>query len=274
MTITDAQVHIWGANTPGRPWPAGGEARAQRPVPLGAEELISEMDGAGVERAVIVPPSWEGDRNDVAIAAARTYPTRLAVMGRVDLRRPDDVDLSSWKAQAGMLGVRHTFHVDVDVADAEWFWPRALEADLPVMLFAPGQTAALGAVARQYRGLRVIIDHLNASTAATLADLAEIIDALLPLSELENVAVKVSALPCLLRGQESIHDLAPHIRRVVDAFGVERCMWGSDISRLSVSYRSWVEAGMAGFGVLSARETQQLMGESCSTWLDWPPSRQ
>ena len=270
MIITDAQVHIWGANTPERPWPPGGESRAQRSVPLGVEELIAEMNGAGVERAVIVPPSWEGDRNDLAIAAASLHPTRVGVMGRLDLRHPLSGDLSRWRDQTGMLGVRHTFHVDVAIDDAEWFWPKAVEAEIPVMLFAPGRTAEFGSVARRFPGLRLIIDHLNASTSVALADLAGIIDDLLPLSELDNVAVKVSALPCLLRGSESIADLAPHIRRVVDGFGADRSMWGSDISRLPIAYSEWVDAGRAGFGVLSTAETVQVMGESLSNWLDWP----
>ena len=82
MLIVDAQVHIWGADTAARPWPKRGPA--QRPVPLGADELLREMDAAGVDRVVIVPPSWEGDRNDLGLAAAKAHPQRFAVMGRID----------------------------------------------------------------------------------------------------------------------------------------------------------------------------------------------
>ena len=65
MKIVDAQVHIWAANTPERPWPARAEPHR---APLGKEELLAEMDKAGVDRVIIVPPSWEGDRNDLAKA--------------------------------------------------------------------------------------------------------------------------------------------------------------------------------------------------------------
>jgi L-fuconolactonase len=58
--IVDAQVHIWGENTPQRPWPA--RHQPHRAVPLAKETLLREMDTAGVARAVIVPPSWEGER--------------------------------------------------------------------------------------------------------------------------------------------------------------------------------------------------------------------
>ena len=82
--IVDSQVHIWGENTPERPWPAVQAVKAQRDIPLGQDELLREMDAAGVSRVVIVPPSWEGDRNDLGLAAAREHPQRFAVMGRID----------------------------------------------------------------------------------------------------------------------------------------------------------------------------------------------
>lgn len=85
MLICDSQVHVWGANTPERPWPA--RAHAQREIPLGHEELLREMDAAGVERLVIVPPSWEGDRNDLAFAAVKANPNRFAIMGASTRKR-------------------------------------------------------------------------------------------------------------------------------------------------------------------------------------------
>ena len=103
MLIVDAQVHIWGANTPERPWPA--RLEAHRDVPIDKDELLREMDAAGVDRVVIVPPSWEGDRNDLALAAARAHPDRLAVMGRLDTEAPGArARVATWLDQPGMLG--------------------------------------------------------------------------------------------------------------------------------------------------------------------------
>ena len=72
--IIDAQIHVWGANTPDRPWPEGGDLLTIGDVPFGADEVVERMDAAGVSRAVLVPPSWEGDRNDVALDAAQPVP--------------------------------------------------------------------------------------------------------------------------------------------------------------------------------------------------------
>jgi L-fuconolactonase len=270
VRITDSQVHIWAADSANRPWPADGAARAQRPVPFEMNDLISEMDAAGIDRAVIVPPSWEGDRNDVALAAAAQYPERLAVMGRVTLGRPRGDDFFTWRDQPGMLGVRLTFLAGGRVEEAEWFWPKAEAAGLPVMIFGPGHTEEFKDVARRHPDLRLIIDHLNLGTGSAIGDLDQAIEPVLSLSVLDNVAVKLSALPCLLRAEDSFETLVPYVRRVVDAFGANRCMWGSDISRLPCPYSVWVEAGKSGLGCLSADETIQVMGETLTTWLDWP----
>src|SRR5271170_5526415 len=105
--IVDAQVHIWKANTPDRPWLPN--RVAQLPEPFTIEKLTATMDAGGVERAVIVPPSWEGDRNDYALEAVRRYPTRFVVMGRLPLAEPKSAALlPDWKKQPGMVGVRVT----------------------------------------------------------------------------------------------------------------------------------------------------------------------
>src|ERR1700680_2533846 len=109
--IVDAQVHIWLAHTPERPWPAHGIGQAHIPRPFSYYELLARMDEAGVDRVVIVPPSWEGYRNEYAMEAAKKWPRRFAVMGRLRLDDPKSKEqLATWKDQPGMLGGRPTFN--------------------------------------------------------------------------------------------------------------------------------------------------------------------
>ena len=58
---------------------------AQLPEPFTHDKLLPLMNEAGVDRAVIVPPSWPGDRNDYGLEAVKRYPHRFAVMGRIPL---------------------------------------------------------------------------------------------------------------------------------------------------------------------------------------------
>src|SRR5687767_7256549 len=105
MLIVDAQVHIWSASTPEQPWPAG--LRPQRAEPLGKDELLKNMDEAGVQGAILVPPRIEGGRNDLSLAGARAHPDRFAVMGKLDQDAPDAPEkLAAWREQSGMLGLR------------------------------------------------------------------------------------------------------------------------------------------------------------------------
>jgi L-fuconolactonase len=103
MLISDSQVHIWAANTPERPWAPG--TRPHRAEPLGHEELLREMNAAGVDRVVIVPPSLDGLRNDLALAAAHAHPDRFAVMGNIDVKDPQArARLACWRAPPGNAG--------------------------------------------------------------------------------------------------------------------------------------------------------------------------
>src|SRR5271154_3510730 len=141
MIVTDSGVHIWRAAGPDRPWQAGRKAHLE--TPIGYQELSAMMAQAGVDRAILVPPSWEGDRIDYSLEAAAKYPQRFAIMGRIPINKPQARQmLETWKDQPGMLGVRLTFHHEWDrpwMTDgtADWFWPAAERLGIPVMLNAP-----------------------------------------------------------------------------------------------------------------------------------------
>src|SRR5215471_5002821 len=161
MLICDSQVHIWAPDTPERPWPA---RHAPHREPLGKEELLAEMDKAGVDRVVIVPPSWEGDRNDVAIDAATSHPQRFTIMGRFDPdARGARQAIVGWKKQPGMLGMRFTFHTDIlrqPLIDGryDWVWGEMEKAGIPAMvLFHHEYMHLADQLAERYPGLRLVL---------------------------------------------------------------------------------------------------------------------
>jgi L-fuconolactonase len=208
MLIVDAQVHIWGGNTPERPWPAG-RSSPHRPQSFSKDDLLKEMDAAGVARVVIVPPSWEGDCNDLALEAARLHPDRFAVMGRPPAAARS---LSDWRGQPGMLGLRITSNTAEARAlledPAGWVWNEAERAELPVMVSPSGLLPQVYRIAEQHPELRLVIDHLallRAKDNAAFDDLPK----LLRLARLPNVAVKASALPAYSSHDLSLLQFAP-----------------------------------------------------------------
>ena len=105
--IVDSQIHVWTEETAERPWIPGGKQRAHLAEALTWQKALPLMDEAGIDRAIIVPPTWPGDFNDHALEAAKAHPDRFAVMGRFALEDPTSKALlPTWKQQNGMLGIR------------------------------------------------------------------------------------------------------------------------------------------------------------------------
>lgn len=249
------------------------------PEPLGYAELLRELDKNGVQRAILVPPTWEGDRNDTSLEAARVHPDRLAVMGRLPLDDPANRErIVTWKEQRGMLGIRAAFHRGdarswLDDGTVEWFWEAAERHQVPVMAYAPQAMPKLGEVARRHPGLRLIIDHMGLGKGLEGKDLSPAVATLIGLAEQSNIAVKASALPCYAADGYPFLSLQPHIRRVIDAFGPERVFWGSDFSRLSrvpCTYREAFTLFTEELGDLSVTDKEWIMGRGIAEWLDWP----
>jgi L-fuconolactonase len=280
MIIVDAQVHIWGADTPERPWPPGGASLAHRPQPLEKDEILREMHAAGVDRVVLVPPSWEGERNDLALEAARLHPDRFAVMGRLAIERQESRRLvDGWRRQPGMLGVRLTFHRDphrtwLTDGTANWFWAAAERAGVPVMVFVPGLVPELSEVAARYPGLRLVLDHLGLGLGVKDNAIGAALEPILLAARHPNIAVKASALPCYVSEPYPFKSLHPHIRRVLDAYGPRRVFWGTDLSRLTCAYRQAVTFFTEELDFLSNDDKEWIMGRGIAEWLGWPvPSR-
>jgi predicted TIM-barrel fold metal-dependent hydrolase len=280
MIIIDSQVHIWGPETPTKPYFTENASKPHRPIPLGHEELLQVMDANGVQRTVCVPPTWEGFSNEESLVAARLYPDRFAVMGRLAIDKPESRELlPRWKNQPGMLGIRTAFHqgrapVWLEDGTADWFWDAAERHDVPVMAFAPQAVPKLGEIAERHPGLRLIIDHMGLSSALRGKPLDDAVENLLRLARLKNVAVKVSALPCYVEEPYPFPTLHLLIRRVIDAFGPQRCFWGTDLSHLTSTYKQCLTLFTEELRFLSDNDKEWILGRGIAEWLHWPLPQQ
>jgi predicted TIM-barrel fold metal-dependent hydrolase len=273
MLIVDSQVHVWPPDRPDRRLgPGVGERK-----PYVYDELVRDMNRAGVDRAILVPPSFDADRNDYALEAVRTYPDCFAIMGRVALKKPGKDVLAGWREQPGMLGVRLTFHRDADrpwLTDgtADWFWPQAERHGIPVMVHAPERLAEIGAIAARHPGLRIIVDHMGFARATMDAEVPAAVERMNALARHPNVFVKVSALPCFSTEPYPFGNLHEPLRRVIEVFGPRRAFWGSDITRVpaSCSYRQVVTHFTEELDFLSAADLEWIMGRGLVECLRWP----
>lgn len=274
--IVDAQIHLWKAESDDWKWVPG--IKPQLPEPFTIERAISMMDEAGVDRAVVVPPMWPGDRNDYALEAVKRYPTRFRVMGRLPLQDSKALDLlPKWREQPGMLGVRVIFITPQAIAwltdgTAERFWAAAEKAGLPVMCFAPGRIPMLGQVAEKHPQLTLILDHMGVwAPMLKEGKLDEGIAAAVALARYPNVSVKVSASPGLSREPYPFRDVAGYIGRVFDAYGPQRSYWGTDLtnSYAKASYRQRISQFTEELGFLSESDKDWVMGRAIVERLKW-----
>lgn len=275
--IVDAQIHLWRAPSADWQWVPG--MKPQMPEPFTIEKLLPLMDEAGVDRTVIVPPSWPGDRNDYALEAARRYPDRFAVMGRITLRNPQSAALlPTWRKQPGMLGVRVTF-LNKDIAmlsdgSAEWFWPAAEKAGLPVMFLASEQGPYFARVAERHPGLQLIVDHMGLSTSVQAVREGKFdgpISHTLSLAKYPNVSVKLSSAPTYSREGYPYRDINPHIKRLFEAYGPRRCYWGTDITNAfdKATYRQRITHFTETFDFMSESDKDWVMGRAILERLRW-----
>jgi L-fuconolactonase len=271
--ITDAQVHVWLPESPDRGWEPNGHTYAHRPSFL-VGELLAAMDGAGVDRAVIVPPGWEGDRNDYAIAAAEEHPSRLAVMIRLAVTHPlTSSELATLVNPPGVVGVRLTFTrgpARAWLADgtADWLWPLLEEQGVPLAIYAAGNLPAVRRIATRHPGLRVMLDHAGLPLGARGTDLDSALAEACALADLPNVALKATSLPSYASDDFPYASLHAPIRRILDAYGPDRVFWGSDLTRLSGTYADAVRLFTEAIP-LSEQERRLVMGAGVAAWLDW-----
>ena len=239
MRIVDSQVHIWENSVPA--------VAMHRQIPsYSTRALLEEMDEAGVDAAVIHPPSWDPGADRLALDAARQHPSRVSILGKFPLDRPESRSLvDGWKQQPGMLGLRFVFlqpHQQTWPVDGtiDWLWPAAESAGLPVALMLPDHLAVVGQAAERHPGLKLIVDHLGRSIGKTDDAAFENIAELLALAKYPNVAVKASGAPSYSTERYPFRNIHGYLEQIYDSYGPRRMFWGTDITRMPCSWRQCV----------------------------------
>ena len=273
MQIFDGQIHLWMPNSPDHPWVPG--ARNYQGDQFLIEEAIELFDREGVDGAVVVTPSWVGTDNSYGIEAAQRFPDRFAVMGRFDYQAEDAEDrLTHWKEAPGMLGIRATVIDPVTepmFRDPEnhWFWERCGTLNIPLMCYPPKNIDILAPVAQRAKDLRIIVDHSGRFAQGPKDDAAwEDLPTLLDLARFDNVAVKVSSLPSFSTQPFPFENLHPHIRAIHGAFGSDRMIWGSDVTRLNSTYDENIRLFAEALDFLSEDDKEKIFARNLTRWCD------
>jgi predicted TIM-barrel fold metal-dependent hydrolase len=279
MLIIDAQVHAYERDHPDRPW-AG---VLTGPAEVTGADMVAAMDAVGVDGAVLVSP-FTMYRYDAsyALAVHRQYPGRFGLVKPVDPTDPAVAEtIANWAATPGTVGIRLFLNrglaTDAAAPGLQRVLAAAAQQGLPVNLMCTGRLEQAARLAERHPATQLVIDHLGLpqpqeppAPTEPFADLPK----LLALAAYANVAVKISGACTLSHTSFPYPDIWDPLARIFDAFGLERCMWGTDWTRAIklVTYREAVEA----FRVterLSDSDKALLMGEALTRVYHWAPSK-
>jgi predicted TIM-barrel fold metal-dependent hydrolase len=275
MPIFDSQVHAYERNHPGRPW----VGTLQGPAEVTGDQMVAAMDEVGVDGAVLVSP-FSMYRYDAsyALEVFAKHPTRFRLVKPVDPTDPRVADtIAGWAATRGTVGIRVFLRDTASTDPADPAINRVLaEAgrhSLPVNLACTGRLEQAAGLAARNPNTQLVIDHLGLqqppAPPAPPQPFAEL-PKVLALAAQPNIAIKISGACTLSHEPFPYKDIWDPLGRIFDAFGLNRCMWGTDWTR-AVALLTYKE-GVDAFRVtdrLTDSDRTTLMGNTLARVYNW-----
>jgi L-fuconolactonase len=278
--IIDSQVHCYEANTPKRPW----HSVPNWPAHVTGDEMVAAMDKVGVDGAIFIS-AFSLYRYDSSYAEKvhLAHPGRMAIVKPVDPDDPAVADvIARWKKTPGTVGIRVLMtkdmgHDNPDHPGLARIVREAVRHDFPVNVHCWGNLDAGMTLIDRHPDAHFIIDHLGIQQPRAKpappnawADLPKVLE----LAKRPNAVIKVSGACTLSREAYPFEDIWEPLARVFDAWGVQRCLWGTDWTRAFavVNYEQAVEPFRL-TDRLSKDEKAMLMGGACAKAYRWSPTR-
>jgi L-fuconolactonase len=277
--IIDSQVHAYEANTPKRPW----HSVPNWPPSATGDETVAAMDKLGIDGAIFIS-AFSIYQYDASYAAEvqRKHPGRFAIVKPLDPDNPAVADVvADWKKTPGAVGVRIMLTREAkrapDDPGLDHIVRAAMKHDFPINVLFWGNVDAGTALIDRHPDARFIIDHLGILQPRTppappqpWADLPKVLD----LAKRKNAVIKVSGACTLSNQPYPFNDIWDPLRRLFDAWGFDRCLWGTDWTRAFavVNYQQAVKPFLE-TKRLTDSERAMLMGGACAKAYGWSPSR-
>ena len=269
--VVDAHHHFWDPARRDYYWMTG-EALAPIRRRFTPDDLGPELAAAGVDATVLVQTIDSVDETREFMATAAATPFVAGVVGWVDLTDPALADtLAELRAQPDgdtLVGIRHQVH---DEPDADWLLRPDVRRGLAAVrdaglaydfLLRPREIPAALDTARAFPELRLVIDHLAKPPIAS-GEVAPWAEQMAPFAGLEHVFCKLSGMVTEANWSDwSADSLRPYVHHVLDVFGIDRVMFGSDwpVCLLAGSYGDVKRALEDALPALSSDECAMVFG--------------
>ena len=276
--IIDSQVHAYQRNRPERPW----IGYLQGPDEVTGDDMVAAMDAVGVDGALLISP-FSMYRYDAsyALEVYAKHPGRFGLIKPFDPQSESVAEeIAQWAKTAGVVGARIMLTAQPFEAahpGLNRILAAGARAGIPVNVMCSGKLPLLRELVRRNPDTQVVVDHVGLvqppeppPPPEPFADLPNV----LSLAEFDNVAIKISGACTLSHQSFPYPDIWEPLRKVFDAFGFDRCMWGTDWTR-AVKLLTY-EQGVEAFRVtdqLSDSERSALMGGTLMKIYNWSPDK-
>lgn len=252
----DAHQHYWEPRRGDYGWmPMDDEILARAYAP---RDLAPELAAHGIDRTVLVQAAPTVEETEYMLGIADATDSVAAVVGWVDFEDPmHRLHLQRLSRHPKFRGVRPMIQDIPDVdwmlrRDVQWAFEAIMELDLTFdALGFPQHLPNFLTILERYPGMRVVVDHCmkpqirdHAKGPHVFGDWAE---GMARIAERTGAYCKFSGLVTEAGEDWTVDDLRPYARHVLDVFGPERVMWGSDwpVCRLRAPYAKWRAAAEA-----------------------------
>lgn len=262
----DAHVHVWTPDTQRYPLAPGYTKERMAVASFTPEELFAVARPCGVRRIVLIQMSYYLWDNSYMLDMMRKHQGVFSGVARVE----EVGDPRGKMRELARQGVRGFRIVSGNEGVDRWLsgepmhamWRCGADEGLAIStLINPQFLPALNAMCQKYPKTPVVVDHFaRIGMDGTIR--SQDLDNLCALARHKSVRVKISAFYALGKKKAPYLDLAPMIRRLLDAFGPERLMWASDSPFQTLgghSYRESIELIRSGLDFLTANDRDWLL---------------
>jgi L-fuconolactonase len=265
--VIDAHHHLWDPDKADYPWMTGPYEPLRRAY--GPAELAPLLRETAVTGTIVVQARQSLAETTYLLDTAADTEWIIGVVGWVDLTSPDVAETIAAIREGRnghlLVGIRHLVH---DEPNPQWLLGTDVQRGLAAvaeaglvydLLVRTRELPAATEIARRLPNLRLALNHIAKPLIAT-GQTQPWATAIGQIAGLANVTCKVSGMVTEADWSSwTPADLVPYIETVVELFGPERLMFGSDwpVSTLAASYSRVFDT------------TMQILSESVGEDLEW-----
>lgn len=277
--VIDSHFHFWDPAWREYPWMAGNDSLLRPYLPADLEPLLRDH---GVDRAILVQTVSDVQETREFLHIAQETSFVAGVVGWVDLTDPDvDATIRALRDRPDgryLVGIRHQVH---DERDPDFLVRGAVQRGISAigaarlvydLLLKPPYIDAAVACAYALPDVRFVIDHIAKPDIAA-GGFDRWARKMIPFAEMPHVACKLSGMVTEANWSTwTVEDLKPYVQAVMEWFGPDRVMFGSDwpVCTLAGSYGDVIGALRTALGPLDAATEAKIFGGTALRWYNLP----